>query len=106
MILAIYIAVFVIVRCALWLLPRLQGWRGSRRAWASPLLVMGIARWGGPPRPPICAGCAFAHIVRGVLRQDERIFCGYIFPPREHPFVVRECTDFRPRRKPPSKLAA
>jgi hypothetical protein len=27
------------------------------------------------------------------------IACGYAFPPREVPFPVRECTDYKPKRK-------
>jgi hypothetical protein len=45
-------------------------------------------------------------IVRGARRGEQQIFCGFIFPPQEHFFTVRECTDFRPRRRPIQSFAA
>lgn len=47
----------------------------------------------------ICTGCRYAHVVRGFLRREELIFCGYAFPQRQVPFPVRACTDFRQKRE-------
>lgn len=51
------------------------------------------------PRPFLCAGCVYAHIVRGYEPGERMIFCGYAYPQREIPFPVRECTDYRPKRE-------
>jgi hypothetical protein len=55
-----------------------------------------------PPAPlvrkPLCTDCVFAHVVRGFEPAEELILCGYAFPPREILFLVRECTDYRPKR--------
>jgi hypothetical protein len=51
------------------------------------------------PRPSLCAGCVYAHIVRGYEPGEQMIFCGYAYPQREIPFLVRECTDYRPKRE-------
>jgi hypothetical protein len=51
------------------------------------------------PRPSLCAGCVYAHIVRGYEPGERMIFCGYAYPQREIPFPVRECTDYRPKRE-------
>jgi len=52
-----------------------------------------------PVRKPLCTECVFAHVVRGFEPAEELVLCGYAFPPREIPFLVRECTDFGPNRK-------
>jgi hypothetical protein len=51
------------------------------------------------PRESLCASCALAHIVRGYERGEEVVLCGYIFPPREVLFAVRECTDHKLKRE-------
>jgi hypothetical protein len=51
------------------------------------------------PRPSLCAGCVYAHIVRGYESGEELMFCGYAYPQREILFAVRECTDYRPKRE-------
>jgi hypothetical protein len=51
------------------------------------------------PRPSLCAGCVYAHIVRGYEPGERMIFCGYAYPQREILFPVRECTDYRPKRE-------
>jgi len=51
------------------------------------------------PRPSLCAGCLYAHIVRGYEPGERVIFCGYACPQREILFPVRECTDYRPKRE-------
>ena len=51
------------------------------------------------PRSSLCAGCVYAHIVRGYEPGERMIFCGYAYPQREIPFPVRECTDYRPKRE-------
>ena len=53
-----------------------------------------------PATPPaLCCGCVYAHIIRGGASNQELIACGYVFPARETPFRVRECTDYRPKRE-------
>jgi hypothetical protein len=81
-------------------LPRLL-----RRAPAPSLKLAGLVTPPGPivtPAPlvrkPLCTECVFAHVVRGFEPAEELILCGYAFPPREILFVVRECTDYRPKR--------
>jgi hypothetical protein len=49
-------------------------------------------------RKTLCSTCVYSHIVRGYELQEEIIFCGYAFPLRAVPFLVRECTDFRAKR--------
>jgi hypothetical protein len=81
-------------------LPRLL-----RRAPAPSLKLAGLVT---PPVPIVtpaplvrkllCTECVFAHVVRGFEPAEELILCGYAFPPREILFVVRECTDYRPKR--------
>jgi hypothetical protein len=51
------------------------------------------------PRPSLCAGCVYAHIVRGYEPGERMIFCGYAYPQREILFPVRECTDYKPKRE-------
>jgi hypothetical protein len=47
----------------------------------------------------LCYECLYAHIVRGYRRNEELIACGYVFPMREVPFRVHECSDYRPKRE-------
>jgi len=51
------------------------------------------------PRPSLCAGCVYAHIVQGYEPGERMIFCRYAYPQRETPFPVRECTAYRPKRE-------
>ncbi|MGH9714252.1 MAG: hypothetical protein ACRD5M_13225 [Candidatus Acidiferrales bacterium] len=51
------------------------------------------------PRTSLCAGCLYAHIVRGYEPGELMIFCGYAYPQREILFPVRECTDYKPKRE-------
>jgi hypothetical protein len=51
------------------------------------------------PRPSLCTGCVYAHIVRGYEPGERMIFCGYAYPQREILFPVRECTDYKPKRE-------
>jgi hypothetical protein len=51
------------------------------------------------PRPTLCAGCVYAHIVQGYQSGERLIFCGYAYSQREILFPVRECTDYRPKRE-------
>jgi len=53
-------------------------------------------------RKTLCTACVFSHVVRG---HEERILCGYAFPPRESLFAVRECTDPRVERESTLALA-
>jgi hypothetical protein len=50
-----------------------------------------------PMRKALCQSCAFAHIVQGYERGEEIVTCGFAFPPREMLFVVRACTDYKPK---------
>ena len=52
-----------------------------------------------PPRESLGASCALAQIVGGYERDQEVVMCGYIFPPREVLFAVRECTDHKLKRE-------
>ena len=77
--------------------------------WARPLIRRRIAEQAMielkipahlPATPPaLCYGCVYAHIIRGSASNQELIACGYVFPARETPFRVRECTDYRPKRE-------
>ena len=51
------------------------------------------------PRNSLCTACVYAHVVRGYEPCEVLIVCGYAFPPREVPFPVRECTDYKPKRE-------
>jgi hypothetical protein len=52
------------------------------------------------PRNSLCTACVYAHVVRGYEPCEVLIACGYAFPPREVSlFPVRECTDYKPKRK-------
>jgi hypothetical protein len=68
--------------------------------------VLAVAPVAGPAMPPapmprssLCAGCVYAHIVRGYEPGEQMIFCGYAYPQREILFPVRECTDYKPKRE-------
>lgn len=52
-----------------------------------------------PPRKSLCIACVYSHVVRGYEPCEVLIVCGYAFPPREVPFPVRECTDYKPKRE-------
>jgi hypothetical protein len=60
-----------------------------------------VARADAPPAPrkSLYMECVYAHFVRGYEPGEVLIVCGYAFPPREVPFPVRECTDYKPKRK-------
>jgi hypothetical protein len=47
----------------------------------------------------LCSNCVYSRFVRGYKLEEELVTCGYTYPPREVPFPVRECTDFREQRK-------
>jgi hypothetical protein len=51
------------------------------------------------PRESLCTGCTYAHILRGHAPGEVLTFCGYAYPQREVPFLVRECSDYRPKRE-------
>jgi hypothetical protein len=51
------------------------------------------------PRNSLCTACVYAHVVRGYEPCEVLIACGHAFPLREVPFPVRECTDYKPKRK-------
>jgi hypothetical protein len=68
--------------------------------------VLAVAPMAGPvippapmPRASLCAGCVYAHIVRGYEPGEQMTFCGYAYPQREIVFPVRECTDYKPKRE-------
>jgi hypothetical protein len=52
-----------------------------------------------PPRNSLCTACVYAHVLRGYQPYEVLIACGYAFPPPEVPFPVRECSDYKPKRK-------
>lgn len=97
----------------------LLGWRFLRSGvlqLKSMIADRNVARKGGrkmitlnlPPARPrvlenLCAGCVFAHIVRGHARGEEMFSCGYAFPLRVIPFAVRDCTDFKPLPAPEAR---
>jgi hypothetical protein len=66
-------------------------------------LASTVATPAPPVRKPLCRECVFAHVVRGFEPAEELILCGYAFPPREILFLVRECTDYRPKRSTTKK---
>jgi hypothetical protein len=51
------------------------------------------------PRASLCAGCVYAHIVRGYEPGEQMIFFGFAYSQREILFPVRQCTDYRPKRE-------
>ncbi len=73
-------------------LPRLHGAKAREAQVVSPAIVP-------PSRNSLCAVCVYAHVVRGYEPYEVLIACGYAFPPREVPFPVRECSDYKPKRK-------
>jgi hypothetical protein len=91
-------------------------WLEARREAEPPMLTLQIGAPGDDALPlfkaetsapalvlslpdPLCYGCVYAHIIRGSASNQELIACGYVFPARETPFRVRECTDYRPKRE-------
>jgi hypothetical protein len=62
------------------------------------MINLSLPRAAPVARESLCYGCVFAHIVQGYLPGEELIVCGYAFPPREVPFPVRACTDFRAKQ--------
>ncbi|HUJ33314.1 MAG TPA: hypothetical protein VLY23_18680 [Candidatus Acidoferrum sp.] len=54
------------------------------------------------PPPPrlvsLCDICAYARVIRGFRSYEQIISCGYSFPSVHVPFVVVECTDYKPKR--------
>lgn len=74
-------------------LPRL------RRAERPEAHVVSQAIAAAPPRNSLCTACVYAHMVRSYGPFEVLIACGYAFPPREVPFPVRTCTDYKPKRK-------
>ena len=70
-----------------------------RRAGLFEARVPSLADAPAPPRQSLCTSCVYAHVVRGYELWEVLIVCGYAFPPREVPFPVRECTDYKPKRE-------
>jgi hypothetical protein len=70
-----------------------------RRAGLFEARVPSLADAPPPPRQSLCTSCVYAHVVRGYEPCEVLIVCGYAFPPREVPFPVRECTDYKPKRE-------
>jgi hypothetical protein len=73
-------------------LPRLRGAKAREAHIVSPAVAL-------PSRNSLCTACVYAHVVRGYEPFEVLIACGYAFPPREVPFPVRECSDYKPKRK-------
>jgi hypothetical protein len=74
-------------------LPRLRGAKAREADVVSPAVATPM------PRNSLCTMCVYAHVVRGYEPFEVLIACGYAFPPREVPFPVRECSDYKPKRK-------
>jgi len=76
----------------------LAAWTGRD---TSPVRLDLATRAAAPVAPPdpLCYGCVYAHMIRGDAPMEELIACGYVFPMRETPFRVLECTDYRPKRE-------
>ena len=102
--------VFLFVRLALVLLKAWRTGKGGpklitlsiprrRRNDLSALHVGSLITVPPAPRNSLCTACVYAHVVRGYEPCEVLIACGYAFPPREVPFPVRECTDYKPKRK-------
>ena len=70
-----------------------------RRAGLFEARVPSLADAPPPPRQSLCTSCVYAHVVRGYEPCEVLIVCGYAFPPREVPFPVRKCTDYKPKRE-------
>ena len=102
--------VFLFVRLALVLLKAWRTGKGGsklitlsiprrRRNDLSALHVPSLTTVPHAPRNSLCTACVYAHVVRGYEPCEVLIACGHAFPPREVPFPVRECTDYKPKRK-------
>src|ERR1700693_6385206 len=102
--------VFLFVRLALVWLKAWQTGKGApklitlsiprrRRNDLSALHVPSLTTVPLAPRNSLCTACVYAHVVRAYPPCEVLIACGYAFPPREGPFPVRECTDYKPKRK-------
>jgi hypothetical protein len=74
-------------------LPRLRGAKRAETHVVSPAIAA------PSPRNSLCAACVYAHVVQGYEPFEVLIACGYAFPPQEVPFPVRECSDYKPKRK-------
>jgi hypothetical protein len=70
-----------------------------RRAGLFEARVPSLANVPPPPRKSLCVACVYSHVVRGYEPGEVLIVCGYAFPPREVPFPVRGCTDYKPKRE-------
>ena len=82
------------------LVPLVRTWVARRKAEPAVIaLRIPIARPVKTLPDTLCNYCAYAHIVRGYGMGEELIACGYMFPAREVPFRVHECTDYRPKRE-------
>jgi hypothetical protein len=93
-ILIVVLAYFLARFLVNWARPRIQ------RRHARPAMIELKIPAPVPATPPaLCCGCVYAHIIRGSASNQELIACGYVFPARETPFRVRECTDYRPKRE-------
>jgi hypothetical protein len=90
LVLAYFLARFLVN----WARPRIQR-RNARPA----MIELKIPAPNPAPAAALCCGCVYAHIIRGGAPKEELIACGYVFPARETPFRVRECTDYRPKRE-------
>jgi hypothetical protein len=63
------------------------------------MTTIGFVPEGRTSPKSLCSNCVYSRFVRGYKPDEELITCGYTYPPREVPFPVRECSDFRERRK-------
>src|ERR1700693_8913 len=104
------VLVFLFVRLALVLLKSWLSGKGERqlitlnlprlrRAEPPQAHVVSQAIAPDAPRNSLCTACVYAHVVRGYEPFEVLIACGYAFPPREVPFPVSKCTDYKPKRK-------
>ena len=46
----------------------------------------------------LCAGCRFAQVLRGFEPDEQTVVCNYAYP-RDVLMVVRECSDYKPKRE-------
>jgi len=80
--------------------PRVRAWVAQRKAEPAMIaLRIPTARPVKTQPDTLCSYCAYAHIVRGYGMGEEMIACGYMFPAREVPFRVHECTDYKLKRE-------
>jgi hypothetical protein len=81
-------------------LPRIRAWVAQLKAEPAMIaLRIPIARPVKTQPDTLCNYCLYAHIVRGYGMGEEMIACGYMFPAREVPFRVHECTDYKLKRE-------